>query len=66
VKEHYRIEVPASAARLITQGHAQACLQRQELKADRPGQGVRLLLAEMDGTNVPVVKIPEKVDHQSS
>ena len=62
IKEHYRIEVPESASRLITQGHAQACLQRQELSTDSKRQGVRLLIAEMDGTNVPVVEIPEKTE----
>jgi hypothetical protein len=65
LKEHYRIEVPASAARLITQGHAQACLQRQELSSDSHREGVRLLIAQMDGTNVPVVKIPEKSEKNS-
>jgi hypothetical protein len=60
LKEHYRIEVLASAARLITQRHAQAMLERQQLSADRSRQGVRQLIAEMDGTNVPVVIIPEK------
>jgi hypothetical protein len=60
LKEHYQIEVPASASRLITQRHAQAMLERQELSSDSSRQGVRQLIAEMDGTNVPVVIIPEK------
>jgi len=54
--------VPASASRLITQRHAQACLQRQESSSDSSRQGVRQLIAEMDGTNVPVVIIPEKLE----
>ena len=60
LKEHYRIEMPASASRLITQRHAQACLQRQESSSDTSKRGVQQLIGEMDGTNVPVVIIPEK------
>ena len=60
LQEHYGIEVPASASRLITQGHAQACLRRQESTSESRRGGVRQLIAEIDGTNVPVVIIPEK------
>ena len=59
LREHYRIEVPAAAARLITQRHAQAMLDRQEVSAQRRPAGVRQLIAQMDGTNVPIVEIPE-------
>jgi hypothetical protein len=58
--EHYRIEVPVSASRAITQRHAQAMLQRQELIGKTSKRGVPLLIGEIDGTNVPVVIIPEK------
>jgi hypothetical protein len=58
--EHYRIQVPATASRLITQRHAQAMLQRQELSPAGSKRGVPQLIAEMDGTNVPVVIIPEE------
>jgi hypothetical protein len=57
--------VPASASRLITQRHAQACLHRQGANSDSNHQGVRLLIAEMDGTNVPVVIMPEKTEKTS-
>jgi len=60
LKEHYRIEVPASASRLITQGHAQAMLEWQESCGQIVKPGVRELIAQMDGTNVPVIEIPEK------
>jgi hypothetical protein len=60
MKEHYRIEVPATASRFITQHHAQAMLEKQELSSDNSRRGVPELIAEMDGTNVPVVIIPEK------
>jgi hypothetical protein len=59
LKEHYQIEVPATASRLITQRHAQAMLERQESNSDCSRQGVQRLIAEMDGTNVPVVIIAE-------
>ena len=58
--EHYHIQVPASASRLITQCHAQAMLERQDVSSETSSRGVRQLIAEMDGTNVPVVIIPEK------
>jgi hypothetical protein len=60
LKEHYQIYVPASASRLITQGHAQGMLRRQELTSKITRRGVPQLIAEMDGTNLPVVIIPEK------
>jgi len=60
LKEHYQIQVPASASRMITQGHAQGMLRRQELTSKTSRRGVPQLIAEMDGTNVPVVIIPEK------
>jgi hypothetical protein len=60
LKEHYRIEVPASASRHITQRHAEAILLRQESSSDTSRRGVRRLIAEMDGTNVPIVRITEK------
>jgi hypothetical protein len=60
LKEHYQIEVPVSASRSTTQRHAQAMLERQELRVKPDRQGVRQLIGEMDGTNVPVVIIPEK------
>lgn len=35
-------------------------LERQQLSSDTSRRGVPQLIAEMDGTNVPVVEIPEK------
>ena len=65
LKEHYQIEVPASASRLITQRHAQSMMLQQELTPDTSERGVKQLIAEMDGTNVPVVIIPEKSEKNS-
>ena len=60
LKEHYQIEVPVSATRSTTQRHAQAMVERQVLIGDTSKRGVLQLIGEMDGTNVPVVIIPEK------
>lgn len=60
LREHYRIEVPASATREITQSHAQTMLERQDCIGEISKRGVQQLIGEMDGTNVPVVIIPEK------
>lgn len=60
MQEHYQIEVPASACRGITQGHAQTMLEKPERRADQRRRGVHQVIAQMDGTHVPVVLIPEK------
>jgi len=66
LKEHYQIEVPVSASRSTTQRHAQAMLEKQELIGEINRRGVPQLIGEMDGTNVPVVIIPEKSKKNSS
>lgn len=57
LEEHYGIRIPVSAARAITEGHAQA-IQKQEQKLpvmpDRAG--VACLIAETDGTMIPLVE----------
>jgi HEPN domain-containing protein len=60
MREHYRIEVPISAGRLITQGHASALRKEQDESQEMAKGGVRQLILEMDGTNLPIVEIPEK------
>ena len=63
LKEHYGIEVPAATIRAVTEKHGEAmvAMQRQEQSElpDRPG--VAVLIAETDGTMVPVVHIEEPV-----
>ena len=54
LQEHYRVEVPASAVRLFTQHHGQLMANR-ELETKLPGGGVGQLIAEMDGSLVPIV-----------
>ena len=60
LKEHYRIDVPISASRNITQQHGAGLLLRQEPVSDLSRGGVEKLIAEMDGTSVPIVKIAEE------
>lgn len=60
VKEHYLIEVPASAARLYTQKHAAHIQQRQPATASLPKGGVAQVIAETDGCMIPLVKIAAK------
>ncbi|MBC6481481.1 MAG: hypothetical protein GDA56_30720 [Hormoscilla sp. GM7CHS1pb] len=63
LQEHYGITVPISSAQAITQKHAHAVKGSQkpaEKITDR--DGVELLIAEMDGTMIPIVKTPTNDD----
>ena len=59
VKEHYLIEVPASAARLYTQKHATR-MRAGESATTLPAGGVAQVIAETDGCMIPIVKIAAK------
>lgn len=58
MKEHYGIEIVASAARNITLGHAEIIHKLAGLEIEKnisnPGRGV--VIAEMDGSLVPIVE----------
>jgi hypothetical protein len=56
VKEHYGIEVPVSAVRVMTLAHGKAMLE-QEAESELPKQGARLVITGMDGSMVPIVSI---------
>lgn len=56
IKEHYRIEVPISATRTVTQSHGDTMLQ-EEPDSELGKQGARLVIAGMDGSMVPIVSI---------
>lgn len=61
LQEHYGIEVPVSAVRNITERHAQALHEAQAgqpMKSPAAG-GVACLIAELDGSMIPIVAIPE-------
>jgi hypothetical protein len=57
LKEHHGIDVPISSAQAITQAHAQVVHETQVLEHEMPSQpGVSQLIAEMDGTLLPIVE----------
>jgi len=58
IKEHYGITVPASAVREVTQRHAEG-MRGRDLEADLAPTGVEQLIAEMDGSMVPIVSFAE-------
>ena len=60
VKEHYLIEVPASAARLYTHKHAAQMKEGEPQTTNLPAGGVAQVIAETDGCLIPIVKIAAK------
>lgn len=60
VKEHYLIDLPASAARTYTQKHAARIKQSQPETERLPAGGVAQVIAETDGCLIPIVKIAAK------
>lgn len=62
LKEHHGIEVPISSAQAITQSHAQVMHESQVLSTELPSQpGVSQLIAQMDGTLLPIVETTARV-----
>ena len=66
LREHYGIEVPTTLIREVTEKHgkAMAAIQRQEQSKLPDLPGVELLIAETDGSMIPVVEIPEPEEGQ--
>jgi hypothetical protein len=64
VKEHYGVEFPASTARLITEKHAGN--MRKNIDSiqtpDKPLQAPTRIIAQTDGSMVPIVKIDNKAE----
>jgi hypothetical protein len=62
LKEHYGMEVAVSAIRGFTEGHGAAMRSQEKQKSDwRDHAGVPVLIAEMDGSMLPVVEVAEPV-----
>jgi Uncharacterised protein family (UPF0236) len=60
LKEHYGIVVPVSAVRDCTEEHGAQMLAQEKPKGDWPDRaGVPMLIAEMDGSMLPVVEVAE-------
>ena len=55
LKEHYGIEVPVSAIRSITETHASHIHAQKQCQSLVPPQGVAWVIAETDGTMIPLV-----------
>jgi hypothetical protein len=59
-KEHYGVEVPAGAIRVITEGHGERMLRNaQPLAGASKADEVEQLIAETDGSMIPRVQIEE-------
>ena len=57
LKEHYGIDVPVSTIRALTEKHGEAMWAKQKSGSAWPEHpGVPVLIAEMDGSMVPVVE----------
>jgi hypothetical protein len=59
VREHYGVEVGPSAVRAGTLAHGAALRLEPEVSVRLPRAGVRELVAEIDGTLLPVVEVGE-------
>lgn len=59
LREHYRIEVPPSSVRSLTEEHGHLMEADPEVDVQLPRGGVRQLLAELDGSFLPLVKVEE-------
>lgn len=60
LKEHYGISIPYNAARDITEKHARKIEDNEILRSVIPGEsGVGRIIAEADGTMIPVIDITE-------
>jgi hypothetical protein len=63
MKEHHGIEVPLSSCQQITQRHGEAILKSQQLETEIPARpGVACIIAEMDGSMIPIVATSESTD----
>jgi hypothetical protein len=60
LQEHYGIQVPSGAVRLITQQHAEAMRKQQQALTALPAQGRQAqIIGELDGSMVPLWRSPQ-------
>ena len=63
LKEHYGVEVPAGAIRVITEEHGERMLKNaQPIGGTSKADGVEQLIAETDGSMIPRVQIDENAE----
>ena len=55
LQEHYGIEVPVSAVRTLTEAQARQIHAQEQLQTTLPAQGVAWVIAETDGSMIPLV-----------
>jgi hypothetical protein len=61
VKEHYGIEISSSAIRRITYQHARKI---QRIEPAKPTQAARILITQLDGSMIPLVKAGQNGDRR--
>ncbi len=66
LKEHYGIEVPISAAQVITKRHGAEMKEQQVVLERLPRGGVEELIGELDGSMLPMVSIAARGDKSTS
>lgn len=66
LKEHYRIEVPATVVRAIAEKHGEAMarMERRQQRELPDLPGVSVLIVETDGSMIPVVETAEPVPEE--
>jgi hypothetical protein len=63
LQEHYGIVISASTVRAITEHHAGQLYQAEDRITDQPkADGCKILIGEIDGSMIPVVKVDEKAE----
>lgn len=64
--EHYGITIPVSSAQKITKKHAEIIMKSQEVQTELPDRkGIETLIAEMDGSMVPIVEVGNNSGEES-
>lgn len=67
MKEHYGIALPFHLPRTITERHAEKINELKSLRQDMPEIGAEIIIAETDGSMIPIVTIaPKASDEESS
>lgn len=61
VREHYGVQLSISSVREVTERHGFAMQLETEIPAEMPERGVKSLVAEIDGTFLPIVEIGDFV-----
>lgn len=57
VEEHYQIKVPECAVRRATLKHGEAMQRAVSLESELPDKGVKQIIAESDGSMIPLVEV---------